>query len=336
MSNEPLEKLASHPAAWTVRDLEDRSQWRWVLSRDQIEEIDRALRNVKDAGHIGLGFPASLFPLPTMSTLIGQAIDQLEDGIGFVRFGGFPVEAYSTDDLRQILWGIGLYLGTPRPQDKAQTMLADVMDKEGVRGYENSEFLNFHSDPADITALFCIKTPLSGGESLLVSMLMIFNTISNDHPELRDALTSLFPWGFAGRQRADQDSWSRIPIFSVVDGKFAALYSRLRLLDAANYDDAPRLTEDQKTIMDMIDRMIKDPAFQHSSVFEAGDLQLMNNFVLSHGRQAFADSQEPSHQRHLLRLWLSTPNSRALHEGLKPVYQNCGAGEIRGGHVGSH
>lgn len=325
-----------HPAAWTAPDLPDTHHWRWVLDDDRILEIDAALQTVKAAGRLDLDFDKTQFPLPTVSRLLNRALEQIEDGIGFVRLSGFPVANYTADELRQVLWGIGLYLGKPVPQDKDQTFLADVMDRNGVRGYENSAYLNFHSDPADVTALFCTKTPLSGGESLLVSMLAIFNKISQDHPELRQALISLFPWGFAGRQRPDQPSWSRIPIFSLTDGKFAALYSRLRLLDAANYEDAPRLSDEQRSVMDLVDQSINDPTFQHSSIFETGDLQLMNNLVLSHGRRAFADSEDPSHRRHLLRLWLSTAKSRALHEGLKPIFHDCRAGAVRGGHIGAH
>ena len=66
--------------------------------------------------------------------------------------------------------------------------------------------------------------------------------------------------------------------------------------------------------MDMLDAMVKDPRFQHTTNFQPGDLQFSNNHVALHARTAFEDYPEPERRRHLLRLWLSMPNTRA-HSG---------------------
>jgi hypothetical protein len=46
--------------------------------------------------------------------------------------------------------------------------------------------------------------------------------------------------------------------------------------------------------------------------FAPGDIQLLNNFVTLHTRRAYEDWPEPERKRHLLRLWLHDPTSRAL------------------------
>ena len=38
--------------------------------------------------------------------------------------------------------------------------------------------------------------------------------------------------------------------------------------------------------------------------FRPGDIQLLNNAVILHSREAYDDYDEPERKRHLLRLWL--------------------------------
>lgn len=46
--------------------------------------------------------------------------------------------------------------------------------------------------------------------------------------------------------------------------------------------------------------------------FAPGDIQLLNNHIVYHGRTAFKDDVNTGQDRMLMRLWLSVPNSRAL------------------------
>ena len=44
--------------------------------------------------------------------------------------------------------------------------------------------------------------------------------------------------------------------------------------------------------------------------FLPGDIQFLNNWIMLHSRLAYDDWPEPGRKRHLLRLWLSDPESR--------------------------
>ena len=50
-----------------------------------------------------------------------------------------------------------------------------------------------------------------------------------------------------------------------------------------------------------------------------------------HKRQAFEDWEEPERRRHILRLWLSMPNSRPLDPLFVDHFGAVEAGAIRGG-----
>ena len=64
--------------------------------------------------------------------------------------------------------------------------------------------------------------------------------------------------------------------------------------------------------------------------FAPGDIQFVNNHVIYHARSAFEDDDE-GHDRLLLRLWLSMPNSRALPAGHEVLWRAVEAGTLRGG-----
>ena len=57
---------------------------------------------------------------------------------------------------------------------------------------------------------------------------------------------------------------------------------------------------------------------------QPGDILFLNNWMTFHRRAEFEDYDEPEKKRHLLRIWLSVPNSRPIH----PLFQdNYGATE---------
>ena len=63
---------------------------------------------------------------------------------------------------------------------------------------------------------------------------------------------------------------------------------------------------------------------------EAGDMQFVHNHTLLHDRTAFEDWAEPERKRHLLRLWLSSPEARPLPEVWGQRYGSVQPG-LRGG-----
>ena len=67
--------------------------------------------------------------------------------------------------------------------------------------------------------------------------------------------------------------------------------------------------------------------------FEAGDIQLLNNHVVYHGRTEFTDGDAADQGRLLFRLWLSTPGSRALPDGFDVLWGDIAPGALRGGVV---
>src|SRR5690606_35740608 len=95
--------------------------------------------------------------------------------------------------------------------------------------------------------------------------------------------------------------------------------------------DAPCLTDAQREALELVDKLANSDEFMLDMMFEPGDIQLINNHVLIHGRTAFEDYDEPERRRHLLRLWLSMPNSRPLSPAVAASWHDIRPGAVRGG-----
>ena len=121
------------------------------------------------------------------------------------------------------------------------------------------------------------------------------------------------------------------PIFSQADGHFACSYLRV-LIDRADQDaNCPDLSKLQKDAIDYLDEVCERPELQLRFTMQRGDILLLNNWTLLHRRTEFEDYPDLSKRRHLLRIWLSMPNSRPLDRSFLENFGSISAGAVRGG-----
>jgi alpha-ketoglutarate-dependent taurine dioxygenase len=193
------------------------------------------------------------------------------------------------------------------------------------------EWLGFHCDTTDVVGLMVLRTAKSGGRSMFASSVAISETIASTSPELYEILQQPFYWSWKGCEAAGAVPYYQQPIFTRHEGRFASRYIKTHILSAQEFPDVPRLTEEQQAAMTAIDRLAMDPEYHYSMEFEPGDIQFLNNHVTYHSRTAFEDYDETDRKRHLLRLWLATPNSRALSSSMSAIYRDQSPGAVRGG-----
>jgi hypothetical protein len=91
------------------------------------------------------------------------------------------------------------------------------------------------------------------------------------------------------------------------------------------------MTALQREALDFVEAVAAEPEMHVRFRQEPGDILLLNNWVTYHRRSAFVDHEDPALKRHILRIWLSTPNSRPLAPWFKDNYGATEAGAIRGG-----
>lgn len=325
-----------NPASWLAADLQNPDEWMIHLAPAQIAEVDAALKGC--AGTDIAGITKENFLLPSFSALVDNVLDRLENGRGLAVVRGFPALNYTKEELRKIYWGLGKHFGTAVSQSSKGDLLGDVMDfgqdvnSSTGRGYMSRQTLGFHSDTSDVVCLMVLRAAKSGGLSLICSSLAIRNEIKRTRSDLLEILYKPFHWSWKGQEAPGEKPHYEQPVYSEHNGKFASRDIKSHIISAGkDFPELPPLTDEQMEALTLINTLANDPKFHLSMMFEPGDMQFLNNHVTLHSRTEFEDYEGPDRKRHLLRMWLSVPNSRTLSPALGTIYQDQRGGAVRGG-----
>jgi len=332
---------------WTGKQLEQSGDWIRSVGPVETREIRAALAEAKRRAIPAFEISREDFPLDATRKLLADVAEELENGRGMVRLRGLDLTGLELDDLRQIFWGLGRHLGTPVFQNARGEIMGEVRDetRDEQKTYVESGPgkvvssrartrstgpLRFHTDRSDVIALFCAQNGREGGVSKLASAATVYNEMLRRRPDLLELLCQDL-W----RARPEDEDGivpSRVfalPLFGVRDGKLTTQYSRTYVEQAQEFPNVPRVTPAQVEAMDLWAELAEEVCLY--SPFETGDIQLLNNHVIYHGRTAYADDAASHRQRRLLRLWLAMPNSRALPEGFDSFWGATASGVVRGG-----
>ncbi|HEX6471798.1 MAG TPA: TauD/TfdA family dioxygenase [Streptosporangiaceae bacterium] len=336
MTSAPTE-IPALPGGWHGTDLAaDPDRWRLPLPDDVRDDLLRAAAEVTPEGG-----PRGRRPAVSERTraLVGDIYHRLAGEPGLVVLGGFPV-GEEPDLVERAYVLLGMLLGQPVAQTLDGRLLVRVEAYDpGVKvpGAQNTGIPNaqpFHIDrAADVVGLLCIRRARAGGLSLVVSSRTVHNTLAERHPDLLPVLYRPIPVqtpplrGPAGEVAAQ---WCEVPVFSQVDGHFAAYCDRHVIDMAQRFPDAPRLTERQEAALAAVDEVVALPGLALEMSLEPGDLQLINNLSVLHARTAYEG--DPAGQgRLLLRLHIAFGGSPALPAEYTAVYGATAPGSFRGG-----
>lgn len=347
MPDGPIEE----PADWRGPAFANSHEWKYRLTPQDLAELDRALAHVKRAELPIAGIRSARdFPLQQLARRLESLKQEILHGRGFVLLQGMPVDDYSREDIACMYWGMSLYLGYPVSQNGKGHLLGHVtdlgyrrekveLDANGkprpfshteIRGYNTREGFFFHTDSGDIVGLLCLHPAKSGGESKIASSVAIHNEIQRLRPDL---LQVLYQPLWVSRQRevpANAKPYYQKPIFNWYRGKFACTYLRMFYEGCKIFPELPPLTPQQIEAFDLIDSLANDPKFHLSMTLEKGDVQYLSNYTVLHTRTEFEDYEEPERKRHLLRLWLVSPDARPLPAW---YYDQVGGGRRAGVYV---
>ncbi len=299
------------PAAWLGRDVSRRRDWIHRFTSPEIAEIDAALTHAKATRRPMAELTREDFPLPRLEPVIAGWIHDLDRGRGFVLVRGLPVQRYSEADAALAYWGLGLHMGSPVSQNAAGDLLGHVRDtgadpkNPAVRLYKTRVDLGFHCDGSDVVGLLCLKPAKAGGVSRIVSSISVYNEILRRRPELAPLLFEPFYWDRNEEQKPGETAWFALPIAFDQNGRLRIFYIGWYIRGAQRHADVPRLSPQQRELLDLIDDIAATPDFHLDMDFEPGDIQLLKNAVILHARTEYEDFPEPERKRHLLRLWLT-------------------------------
>ncbi len=314
---------ASIDAAWRGGELLTRSEWPQRLDPDELRELAEPIDLTVEGSPLG--------------ARLARIQHELEHGPGAFLIKGLPVEDRDEASCRRMFEAIVSAVGTPISQSAAGERIFSVRDEGLVvgqpraRGPNTSKRLSFHTDRCDVIAFLCLRQARSGGENQIASSVAVYRTMLERRPDLVEVLREPF---YLARHNVDLGNakpWCRQPIFSFCEGRFACSFLRVLIDRAYALEDLPDLTDRQREALDLIEAIAAEDGMHLTFRQEPGDLLLLNNWVILHRREAFTDHDDPARRRHILRAWLSVPNSRPIDPLFADNFGATAAGAIRGG-----
>ncbi|TWG88671.1 putative taurine catabolism dioxygenase [Cupriavidus gilardii J11] len=333
----------ARPQAWTAQQVREDNSWVIRLNEAQIQGMRDALAHAKALNKPLLDMVQADFPLNDVAReVLQRAIDTTQGRWGMCLVKGFPVNEWTEQEARLAYWGMSLYMGVGRTQNRASEFMNDVRNEggeykvKGGRGYNTNAGLDFHQDSCDVVGLLCRRTAKSGGSSKVISSIALYEEVKRRRPDLIPVLQGTWFHSYQGTQDPTQPPYYRCPIFGNHPEYFAARANRKNTVAAQrDFPEIPRLTRHQEEALDLLDELMPSELLCYSMDLEEGDLQLLNNYVTLHSRTPFEDFDEPDRKRHLFRLWLAVPGSQPLPDNWKEYFGDVRAGSVRGGVRGS-
>lgn len=318
---EPVTPLApvTGPAVWYGPDMAGREEWRHTLSAAEVADLEAAVAAVRGRGTDMVDLRRGDFPLPVLGPVLDRIHRDIVDGRGFALIRGMPVECWSAEEAALAYWALGCRIGKPVSQNPQGHVLGHVKDigadadDVNKRGYQSRQDLPFHQDVgADVVGLLCLKPAKSGGLSSIASAWTIHNEMLARRPDLVALLAEPIHRDRRGEVPDGKDPWYALPVFNYHAGRLTTAYVRRFIESCQRFEAVPRLTPAHREAMDLVDELAYDPAIKLDMDFRPGDVQLVNNLIVMHTRTEYEDFPEPERKRHLLRLWLATPDGWPL------------------------
>ena len=275
-------------------------------------------------------------PIPLSSFDTSTGLEELENGTGIIRINAEDFLKNVSDPTTWFLdWC--KQIGTPVSQSANGDLVLSVRNESfgkndsRTRGPNTNKKLSFHTDRCDVIAFLCLMPAKNGGENQVIESQVIEKIIQLERPELHSILKQKYPLKRHSVDSANEKPYVMQPIFSECQGYFACSYLRV-LIDRADSDkNCPSLSKEQRDAINFLDEVCERKELQLRFTMKRGDILLLNNWTLLHRRTAFKDYQDPKMRRHLLRVWLSVPNSRPIDESFSDNFGSTKAGVIRGG-----
>lgn len=330
-----VRSYAASPAVWRGVELFERPDWPITLTDGELDDV-QALAHARPDAEVCE--PPTPDPAPTqLAARLVQVRAALERGSGVVLIRGLPFARWGEALATRAFVSLAERLGTPVSQSATGERLFHVRDHgyaaddPRFRGPASRKRLSFHTDRCDVIAFACLQPALTGGDNFIVSSVALYEELRTREPEALRVLCEPFPYLRHTVDMGNARPFCLLPVFSDTEGHFAAHFLRVLIDRADQAPHAPTLTAAQRVALDMLETVAEDPALHVRLRLEPGDVLLLNNWTTLHRRSAFTDASAADARRHLLRIWLSMPDSRPIAACFTDHFGATAAGALRGG-----
>ncbi len=285
--SDPSSSMVAEPVAET-------SAWRGPsLARDQYlmpipaecaRELEAVLAELRAAPVPTLLLLPEHFRLGACARFMAEARKRLDDGPGFVVLDRLALDAMSRPEAVDLYWLLGNLLEPPVAQEWKGTVIYDVRH-EGTGLHRRHARRAHHGRTRDAHNHFLREAP-----GLL---RRLYEPFYRDHQEY---------------QAADAAVTNFRPVFAW-DGRLRTRFNARHTF--RGYEKTGRMLDPTgATAVRLMDQFLEDPGNRLDLWLEPGQIQILNNRVIVHGRTPYEDHEEPERRRHLVRLWLRAGDRR--------------------------
>jgi len=175
--------------------------------------------------------------------------------------------------------------------------------RENLRYHQTNLGGSIHSDgpqlpvPPKYVIMGCLNQAEKGGSSIIVSMDKIYNFLRKKNPKVLSILKKEF---FFERRGFGNKIFSK-PIFKKIKNELTFRYLR-EYIEAGHQRKNKILDKKKIKALDVLDSLMKKKQFQQRYKMSKGDLIILNNNVMAHGRSGFTLGKKIK-KRSLIRLW---------------------------------
>ena len=300
--------------AWRRADLEaDPAALFHDLSPEALEQIAARLAFARANGLTIDTVEQEDFRLPAFARDVPDLRARLDTGRGFLVLRGIDTDL-SEPEAEIVAWALCNYMGQPIRQGiDRDRRLFTVSDKgaantDPTRIGASARRSAKHSDngcleprPPCYLGLYCLRSAAEGGESALITARTIHDTFAAERPDLLPLLFETYHFRApAAHVWPSKGPTVRKPILDVVRGELHVHYARVMIEPGMEMAGTP-LTAAQREALDYLDEVLDRPELTFTHMLAPGEMLLVNNLALLHGREAFSAG---SGGRTLKRLWM--------------------------------
>ena len=195
-----------------------------------------------------------------------------------------------------------------KPDIKKLLKFKNESAKKELRYHQTNLGGSIHSDgpqlnmPPKYVLMTCLNQSSEGGESIIVNTKRIFQNLKNKKPEILKILKQNYLFERRGFHKEDKPLFLNKPIFSnnLKDLKFR--YLKDYIISAYQLKNKV-LNLKKRQAMRQLDRMLNKKKFQKKYKLKMGDMIIINNNILAHGRTGFSINGKKN-LREIVRIWL--------------------------------